>query len=320
MLNGFAKIWAIGSPEVRDNLFRGGVEVTEKIDGSQIGFGLDDQGRLLIRSKGAFIYNDGYVRQPDSLFKAAVEYIISIKDKLHTETAYYGEVLSSKQHNTLTYGSVPRNNVVLYGIMAKGHYADDHEILRKEADALGFDAVPLLFSGVITNKSQLDEMMESISYYGETKIEGVVIKNYNQLAVSAYSSACFGKFVSERFKEANGATWSGKTSKIEDFYNGFTNKARWEKTIQHLRDDGKLTDSPKDIGLVIETVLSDFETEQKEAVKEQLWYVYIRDIKRKVTFGLPEFYKQELASKSVFVEPTKMLEECVLSGGTKIHG
>lgn len=309
MLNSFPKIWSLGSPEVRDNLFKGGVEVTEKIDGSQIAFGLDNDGKLLIRSKGAFIYNDGYVRKPDSLFKAAVEYIVSIKDKLHKETAYYGEVLSSKHHNTLTYGSVPRNNVVIYGIQSQGHWADDHEVLRKTADTLGFDAVPLLYSGVITDKKHLDEFMESISYYGETKVEGVVVKNYNQLAVSAYSSACFGKFVSERFKEANGATWSGKTSKIEDFYNGFTNKARWEKTIQHLRDDGKLTDSPKDIGLVIETVLSDFETEQKESVKEQLYRVYIRDIKRYVTAGLPEYYKQELAGKSFpVVEPSKMLE------------
>ncbi len=311
MLNGYPKIWALGSPEVRDNLFRGGVEVTEKIDGSQIGFGLDDAGRLLIRSKGAFIYNSGYVREPDSLFKAAVDYIISIKDRLHPQTAYYGEVLSSKHHNTLTYGSVPRNNVVLYGICSQGHWADDHEVLRKTAETLGLDAVPLLFSGVITNKSQLDEMMESISYYGETKVEGVVIKNYNQLAVSAYSSACFGKFVSERFKEANSATWSGKTSKIEDFYRGFTNKARWEKTIQHLRDDGKLSDSPKDIGLVIETVLSDFETEQKESVKEQLYRVYIREIKRHVTAGLPEWYKNELAAGSFtsVIEPSKMLEQ-----------
>ena len=312
MLNSFPKVWALGAPEVRDNLFKGGVEITEKIDGSQIGFGLDGdgEGKLCIRSKGAFIYRDGYVRQPDSLFKAAVDYIISIKDRLHPETAYYGEVLSSKHHNTLTYGSVPRNNVCIYGICSKGHWMDDHELLTKEADALGFDSVPLLFSGVITSKKQLDEMMESISYYGNTKIEGVVIKNYNQLAVSAYSSNCFGKFVSERFKEANGVTWSGKTSKIEDFYNGFTNKARWEKTVQHLRDDGKLTESPKDIGLVIEETIKDFETEQKESVKEQLWNVYIRDIRRKVTAGLPEWYKNELASKSFSepVEPSKVLE------------
>jgi len=299
MFNSYPKIWAVGAPEVSDNLFKGAVQVTEKVDGSQIGFGIDDEGMLLIRSKGAFIYNNGYVRQPDKLFKAAVEYIISIKDKLHPETAYYGEVLSAKKHNTLVYGSVPRNNIVLYGICAGGHWVDDHDFLTAEADALGYDSVALLYSGVITGKAHLDELMERTSYYGETKIEGVVIKNFNQLAVSAFSSNCYGKLVSDRFKEANKAGWNGKTSKIEDFYAGFTNKARWEKTIQHLRDDGKLSDSPKDIGLVIETVLEDFEQEQKETVKEQLYRVYIRTIKQFVTKGLPEHYKNALAEKSM---------------------
>lgn len=302
MFNAYPKIWGLGSPEIRDSLFDGGVQVTEKIDGSQIGFGLDDEGKLLIRSKGAFIYNDAYVRQPDKLFKAAVEYIISIKDKLHPETAYYGEVLSSKKHNTLTYGSVPRNNVVIYGICCKGIWADDHDILTKEADALGFDSVPLLYSGVVTGKAHLDELMETISYYGETKIEGVVIKNFNKLAISAFSSACYGKLVSDGFKEANKAGWSGKTSKIEDFYAGFTNKARWEKTMQHLRDDGKLTNTPKDIGLLIETCIVDFETEEKEAIKEQLYRVYIRTIKQFVTKGMPEWYRSELARNSFYIE------------------
>jgi hypothetical protein len=299
-MNAFPKIWSISSPEVRDSLLLGGVEVTEKIDGSACGFGLDETSKLLFRSKGSIIYHDGYVRQPDKLFKAAVEYVISIKDKLHPETAYYGEVLSSPHHNTLTYGSTPRNNIVIYGICSKGHWVDDHEILTKEADTLGFDSVPLIYSGVITHKGQLDNMMKQVSRYGNTTIEGVVIKNYNQLAVSAYSSACFGKLVSDQFKEANSATWNAKTSKVEDFYANFTNKARWEKSIQHLRDDGKLTDTSKDIGLVITSVLEDFETEQKETVKEQLYNVYIRTIKQFVTKGLPEYYKAELAKKTVF--------------------
>lgn len=298
-MNGYPKIWHIGGPEVRDTLFKGGVEITEKIDGSQIGFGLDSEGKLVIRSKGAFIYKDGYIREPDKLFKAAVKYIISIKDKLHPKTAYYGEVVSTNKHNTLTYRSVPRNHIVIYGICADGHWCDDHEILTNTADLLGFDSVPLIFSGVITSKAQIDEFMNQESYYGGTKIEGIVIKNYNQSAMSAFSSACFAKLVSEAFKEQNNTNWSGKTSKIEDFYASFTNKNRWEKVIQHLRDDGKLTESPKDIGLLIETIIADFETEEKENVKEQLYKVYIRKIKQFVTKGFPEYYKAHLASKSI---------------------
>lgn len=302
MVTGFPKIFHVGSLEVRDNLFKGGVEVTEKIDGSQIGFGLLSDGKLLIRSKGAIIYKDEYIRQPDKLFKCAVDYIISIKDKLQPETAYYGEVLSTHKHNTLTYGSVPRNHIVMYGIQSKGHWCDDHDILRKESDKLGLDAVPLVFSGIVLNQKHLDEFMSQISYYGGTKIEGVVVKNYNQLAISAYSSSCFGKYVSEAFKEQNGVNWSNKPSKVEDFYASFTNEARWVKGIQHMRDDGKLTDSPKDIGPLIEYILEDFETEQKEHVKEQLYRLYIRQVKQMVVRGFPEFFKKQLVEKSSFTE------------------
>lgn len=302
MISGYPKIWHIGSPEVRDNLFKGGVEITEKIDGSQIGFGLLSDGNLCIRSKGCVIYNEGYVRTPDTLFKAAVEYIITIKDKLHAETSYYGEVISTNKHNTLAYRSVPRNYVVLYGICSKGFWADDHEVLTKEADVLGFDSVPLLFSGVVIDKKHLDEFMQTESFYGGTKIEGMVIKNYNQQAISAYSSMCFGKYVSEAFKEANSAGWAAKPGKMEELMNSFTDKKRWEKAIQHLRDDGKLTDSPKDIGLLIPEILNDFTTERKQEVMEQLWRVSLRDITKHATKGFPEFYKSYLAEKSTFTE------------------
>ncbi len=302
MISTYPKIFHLGAPEIRDNLFKGGVEVTEKIDGSQIGFGLLSDGKLCIRSKGTVIYNDNYLRQPDSLFKAAVEYIISIKDKLHAETSYYGEVVSTNKHNTLKYNSIPNNYVCIYGIQSKGYWVEDHDILTLESDKLGFSTVPLLYRGIITGKEQVDEFLQTESFYGGTKIEGVVIKNYGQTAISAYSSMCFGKYVSEAFKEANHAGWSQKPSSIEQFYASFTNKARWEKTLQHLRDDGKLSDSPKDIGLIIETTLNDFVTEEKEHLKEQLYGLYLRQVKQYVVKGLPEFYKARLAEKQVIAE------------------
>ena len=294
-LSAYPKIWSITAPEVRDNLFNGGVEITEKIDGSAIGFGLDETGILHIRSKGSIIYsNNNFIRQPDKLFKAAVEYIISIKDKLHAETTYYGEVLSSKRHNNITYGSVPRNNIVLYGIQTRNVWADDHEILTKEADALGLDSVPLVYSRVVCDKKQLFDMLNQISYYGEAKIEGVVIKNFNQVANSPFSTACFGKLVSDEYKESSKSVKSGKLSTTEEFYKGLTNSNRWDKAIQHLRDDGKLTDSSKDIGVLIEEIVSDFETEQKETVKEQLYYLNIKNIRRYVVEGFPQYYKEKL--------------------------
>ena len=46
--HGFPKIYAVGSSEVKD-VFNGPVEITEKLDGSCIGFGKVD-GELIVRS------------------------------------------------------------------------------------------------------------------------------------------------------------------------------------------------------------------------------------------------------------------------------
>lgn len=300
MIPAFPKIWHIGSPEVRDNLFKGYVEITEKIDGSQIGFGVNAEGQLNIRSKGAPIVAKGVrVREVDKLFEAAVTYIekIHAEGKLKPNTAYYGEVLCGNKHNTLTYSSVPRNHVVLYGIQTDGYWCDDHEILQSVSDVLGFDAVPLLFAGTVVALDEVKELLNRESHYGGCKIEGFVVKNYHQSANSAFSTSCFGKYVSDSFKEKNGAEWSTKTNKIDDFYASFRDEKRWEKVVQHLRDDGKLTDSPKDIGAIIPAILEDMETELGAAIKEQLYKLYIRQIKSMATKGFPEWYKQKLLEK-----------------------
>lgn len=160
MMPAFPKIYHIGSPEIKDTLFSGPVEVTEKIDGSQVGFGRDAEGRLMIRSKGAPIFqNDSYVRQPDKLFKAACDYIVGTAQyRINPGEYWYGEVICEPKHNTLTYGRVPRNNVLVYGVMANGSViCDDHSVLTLAADRLGFDTVPVIFTGAIEDIKSLDE-------------------------------------------------------------------------------------------------------------------------------------------------------------------
>lgn len=309
MLPSFPKIWYVGATEVRDNLFKGFVEITEKIDGSQIGFGMNTEHELNIRSKGAPIVAKGVrCRAVDKLFLAAVEHIENLHadGKLKRNTSYYGEVVCGNKHNTLTYGTVPRNHIVLYGIQTDGYWLDDHEILVAEADRLGLDAVPLLYAGTVVALDDIKELLNRESHYGGCKIEGFVVKNYHQSANSAFSSSCYGKYVSDSFKEANGAEWNSKTNKVEDFFNSFTDEKRWEKVVQHLRDDGKLFNAPKDIGTIIPALLNDMETECSAAIKEQLYKLYIRQIKAYATKGFPEWYKKKLLEKVVVHAETQV--------------
>ena len=50
-ISSFPKIFHIGENYI-ENLFKGQVEITEKIDGSQYAFGIDKDGQAVRRSKG----------------------------------------------------------------------------------------------------------------------------------------------------------------------------------------------------------------------------------------------------------------------------
>lgn len=299
MIPSFAKIYTIGTPEVA-NLFDGYVEITEKIDGSQLCWGRTGLGVFVIRSKGTVIYQDGaFVRPADKLFKAAVDYLISIEDKILPNTYFYGECVSTNKHNTLTYGSVPRNNIVLYAAKTELGWLDDHEILQKVADSMGLDAVELLYAGEVKSFDDLKEFLNRDSYYGGTKIEGFVVKNFHQESCG-YSKECFGKFVSESFKEHNGANWAKtkKDNSIIGFLDSFKNEVRWNKALTHMKEDGQYTGTLKDIATIIGRVHDDVLKEDEGMIKEKLYVLFIRQIKGASVRGLPEWFKEVLAKEA----------------------
>jgi hypothetical protein len=64
--------------------------------------------------------------------------------------------------------------------------------------------------------------------------------------------------------------------------------------VQHLRDAGQVTDSPKDIGKLLIELEKDLGKEQKEEIKSALWKHFWPQIARGVKAGFPEYYKNEL--------------------------
>ena len=71
----FPKILHIGNKQISD-LFDGVVEITEKVDGSQLGFGKVN-GELFVRSKG----KEQDLDNPDKMFEGAVEFVKTIADQ-----------------------------------------------------------------------------------------------------------------------------------------------------------------------------------------------------------------------------------------------
>lgn len=293
-MKSYSKIWHLGHKQIAD-ILKGEVEITEKLDGSQIGFGRSPEGELLIRSKGAIIDQDN----PQKLFIPAVEQILSISSRIAPDSFFYGEAICTPRHNTLKYDRTPVGFISLFGA---GDF-DFYRVIDKWLDLsciaqnFGMEVVPKLYSGVATLDT-VTELLDRESHLGGTPIEGVVVKNYAHPyeLYGQHVPVMVGKFVTEQFKEkhkVNDNFASGK-SKMEMYFDSFNTVARWEKAIQHLRDSDLLEDEPKDIGILMRELHRDLEEECKEEIKDKLWELYRKDVLGRVSRGFPQFYKERV--------------------------
>ena len=287
------------------------VNVEEKVDGSQFSFGVFpasfatpteenpdilqySEGPILrIRSKGAEIYPDA----PPKMFKRAVDYVKSIQHQLQLGWTYRGEVLDKPGHNALVYDRVPQNHIILFDVNTDEEAYLDHEAKFREADRIGLECVPLFFQGRIDSADQFRQFLEQTSCLGGQKIEGVVIKPVTP--VFGRDKKCLMmKFVSEAFKEVHAKTWGEANPKQGDILNiigaTLSTQARWQKALQHLREAGKIEDSPKDIGLLMREIPEDVKRECEEQIKQELFNWAWPHLKRMVARGCPEWYKDRL--------------------------
>ena len=197
----YPKIWNLGNNQI-PNLLESNVEVTEKVDGSMLRWTLTKEGVLLVGSKSVQSIQD----HANAMFKAGVEYLETITNKMTPGFTYFGEYLRKPKHNTLTYDKIPKNHIVLFGTcFENGMWETEWKYLSNYAEVMGIDVVPLLFKGLLTDQAALEELLKTQSYLGGQTIEGVVIKNYEQNSRNVYSPECFGKYVRASFKELNGA-------------------------------------------------------------------------------------------------------------------
>jgi len=167
---------------------------------------------------------------------------------------------------------------------------------RVIADALGLEVPQLLATW--TERPTMESMLALLttkSMLGGQLIEGFVMKAYGVYGPD--KKTLMAKYVSERFKEVHHREFKQDGSQKDIFCQlelAFKTEARWDKAVQHLRDAGQLTGSPKDIGPLITEVREDIEREEKEAIKERLWAWAKKPLMGKLTGGLPEWYKKKL--------------------------
>lgn len=289
----YPKVFALGHKAL-EGLLDGYVIVQEKVDGSQLSFGKDFDGKLWIRSRGRVFDIDA----ADSLFAMAAIQVRRVEHDLIAGYTYRGEYLSKPKHNALAYERVPRGNVILFDIsVGKEQYLNLDDI-AEEADRLGFESVPVLWHGNASELSPMviEQLLTKPSVLGGM-IEGVVVKNYNKFTFDGHTM--FGKYVSEKFKEVHKSNWNkdnpAPVDVLQELAIMYRSEARWIKAVQHLRERGELQNEPADIGPLIKEVRADILAEEVDAIKDYLWkWVNKRGLLDKFTRGLPEWYKQQL--------------------------
>lgn len=288
VMRNYGKVYNLGHRAIAD-LLKGPVIVEEKVDGSQFSFGRID-GQLICRTRRADATTE-------DMFQLAVRTAQDLTHICMEAWVYRAEFLRVPKHNALAYDRVPDKNLILFDVdTGTEDYLSPAE-KASEAVRLGLEVVPLLKEGEIRTHEELLALLGTISCLGGQKIEGVVIKNYGRFGVDGH--ALKGKCVSDPFREAR--QWKANNLFGGDIKQAIgaslCTPARWEKAIQHLRENGRLQESPTDIGPLIKEIQGDVKEECGDQIKEQLFKWAWRDIQRVLIRGFPEWYKEKLIEK-----------------------
>ena len=307
--NAYPNVFSLGHKAIKD-LLSVDVIVEEKCDGSQFSFGLveassvdieaeDKSGYALkIRSRGCVMHIDA----PEKMFTKAAETVKSIAHLLTLGWTYRGEFLCKPFHNALNYDRVPKGNIIIFDVNSGNQEYLKYADKKVEAERLGLECVPLLFSGRIGDVSTFRQFLSTTSILGGQCIEGVVVKPVNYDLYGTDKKVLMGKFVSESYKEVHRKAWGEANPAGKDIIAKLVEElkqpARWNKSIQHLREAGKLLDDVRDIGPLIKEIPEDIKKEEEDYIKEKLFGWAWQHIRRGVTAGFPMYYKELLLKRS----------------------
>lgn len=286
----YPKVHAVGHAAI-SGLLEGDLTVEEKVDGSQFSFGVHN-GELKVRSKG----REFDINAPDKLFQLVCGTVLAKKDCLKEGWTYRGEAVCRPKHNVLTYRRIPVGGFVLFDVETDLSSFLSYEEKQEEAARLRLEVVPRYHQGPVSSPDLIQEWLSRESFLGGPKIEGVVLKDYSRFDRDGKIYA--GKYVSEDFKEVHKKQWKEDNPAGKDILSSmcaqYGTEPRWRKAVQHLRDNGALENSPKDIGALIQELSKDIEEECAEEIKEQLFKWAWPHIKRAASRGFPEWYKEQL--------------------------
>jgi hypothetical protein len=293
----YQKVRTVGHREIAD-LLDGPVQIQEKVDGANFGFGKGRNGQVFCVSRT----KDLSMVEHNGMFQPAVEYVRSIAHVLETGTIYRAEFLAKPRQNIIAYSRIPDNHLALFeidlitleGIVPA---ALDSVGLEDTAEELGISCVPFLFEGKATYEG-IREMFDQHwasreSFLGGPFMEGIVIKNFNRF--NADGNPLIGKLVRPEFKESQAhAKRTEKPSDAHTIGKRFGGEPRWQKAVQHLKEREALVNGPEDIGPLLREITQDVEAECIEEIKAELWKQHRKHVLAGAASGFPDWYKDKL--------------------------
>ncbi len=102
-----------------------------------------------------------YVEAPEKMFNLAVE---AVKKRVHLLTpgwTYRGEYLQKPKHNSLAYDRTPKDNIIIFDILTDDENFLARADMTREAERIGFEFVPLLWTGNKCTPDYLRGMLDS---------------------------------------------------------------------------------------------------------------------------------------------------------------
>jgi hypothetical protein len=297
----YSKVLTLGALGTEQAL-SGTVVMEEKVDGSQFAWGIDENGEIGCRS-----HHQQIVMDAAGMFAEAADHVCQMETRLKADWDYYErrpiwfycEYLRKPRQNTLSYNRIPKNHLVLFDVKHGNEWVAPGELCYW-ADAYEIDTIPMFWWGEGASLDTVKSWLTRESYLGGPIVEGVVVKNYEQLiAIGGTTYPLFCKLVNEAFKERNAKEWkqNGNKNRLQELMESYCTQARWQKAVQRLEEQGQLEHSPRDIGALMRAVGTDLLEEEGETIKAELFKLFWKDIVRTAQYGLAEWYKAQLAER-----------------------
>lgn len=150
------------------------VEITEKVDGAQLGFSLDENFKVRAQNRSHYVSSKSH-----SQFQLLDKYIFQ-----HTEALY--QVLTSSQYvlfgewlyakHSIGYTRLPSLFLAFDLFDKETKTFCSRTVLEEKLRGTNISIVPLLYAGVISDQKQLMAMLESTSQFSDSKLEGLYLK------------------------------------------------------------------------------------------------------------------------------------------------